>query len=120
MPQCVGPCAKSSAPAAHRQSLRAAARASGKKGNKRKKAGGAKGTNPDNIFVDPDHMKEDAEEEEEETLVQENIDVEVLVDILQGGMRSFTANGVGMAVYQLTQSMRVQRSRAGLGEEKEQ
>ena len=66
---------------------RAAARAFGKKGNKRKKA-----TNPDNIFVDPDHMKEDAEEEEEEPLVQENIDVDVLVDILQGGMRSFTAN----------------------------
>ena len=78
---------------------RAAAKASGKKGSKRKKAGGANGTNAStmmmdayNIFVDPDHMKEDAGEEEEEPLVQENIDVDVLVDILQGGMRSFTAN----------------------------
>ena len=76
---------------------RAAAKASGKKSCKRKKVGGAKGTNAstimdaDNMFVDPDHMKEDAAEEEEEPLVQENIDVEVLVDILQGGMRSFTA-----------------------------
>ena len=78
---------------------RAAAKASSKKSSKRKKVpvGGAKGTNAstimdaDNMFVDPDHMKEDAAEEEEDPLVQENIDVEVLVDILQGGMRSFTA-----------------------------
>ena len=90
---------------------RAAARAFGKKGNKRKKA-----TNPDNIFVDPDHMKEDAEEEEEETLVQENIDVEVLVDILQGGMRSFTANERKMLI---EESKRRKDSEEGGGEDGE-
>ena len=95
---------------------RAAARASGKKGNKRKKAGGAKGTNPDNIFVDPDHMKEDAEEEEEEPLVQENIDVDVLVDILQGGMRSFTANERKMLI---EESKRRKDSEEGGGEDGE-
>lgn len=95
---------------------RAAAKASGKKGNKRKKAGGAKGTNPDNIFVDPDHMKEDAEEEEEEPLVQENIDVEVLVDILQGGMRSFTANDRKMLI---EESKRRKDSEEGGGEDGE-
>ena len=76
---------------------RAAAKASGKKSSKRKKVGGAKRDesttimDADNMFVEPDHMKADAGEEEGEPLVQENIDVEVLVDILQGGMRSFTA-----------------------------
>ena len=90
---------------------RAAARAYGKKVNKRKKA-----TNPDNIFVDPDHMKEDAEEEEEEPLVQENIDVDVLVDILQGGMRSFTANERKMLI---EESKRRKDSEEGGGEDGE-
>lgn len=100
---------------------RAAAKASGKRGSKRKKAGGAKGTNAsttdvDNIFVDPDHMKQDAEEEEEEPLVHENIDVEVLVDILQGGMRSFTANERKMLI---EESKRRKDSEEGGGEDGE-
>ena len=71
------------------------------KNTKRKKGGAKKGIDAaatmmdaDNMFVAPDHIKDGADEdpEEKEPLVQENIDVEVLVDILQGGMNSFSAN----------------------------
>ena len=70
------------------------------KNAKRKKGGAKKATDAaatvmdaDNMFVAPDHVKDGADEdpEEKEPLVQENIDVEVLVDILQGGMSSFSA-----------------------------
>ena len=70
------------------------------KNTKRKKGGTKKATDAaatimdaDNMFVAPDHVKDGADEdpEEKEPLVQENIDVEVLVDILQGGMSSFSA-----------------------------
>ena len=70
------------------------------KNTKRKKGGAKKGIDAaatmmdaDNMFVAPDHIKDGADEdpEEKEPLVQENIDVEVLVDILRGGMSSFSA-----------------------------
>ena len=104
---------------------RAAAKASSKKSNKRKKVGGAKGTNAstimdaDNMFVDPDHMKEDAAEEEEEPLVQENIDVEVLVDILQGGMRSFTAKERKMLIEESKRRKDLDDVGVGEGDEEE-
>ena len=71
------------------------------KNTKRKKGAAKKATDAaatvmdaDNMFVAPDHVKDGADEdpEEKEPLAQENIDVEVLVDILQGGMSSFSAN----------------------------
>ena len=102
---------------------RAAAKASGKKGSKRKKAGGAQGTNAtttaDNIFVDPDHMKADAGEEEEEPLVQENIDVDVLVDILQGGMGSFTAKERKMLIEESKRRKDLDDVGVGEGDEEE-
>ena len=62
----------------------------------------------DNMFVAPDHVKDGADEdpEEKEPLVQENIDVEVLVDILQGGMSSFSAKERKMLIEEGKRRMR--------------
>ena len=78
------------------------------KNAKRKKGGAKKPTDAaeamimdaDNTFVAPDHTKDGADEdpEEKEPPVQENIDVEVLVDILQGGMSSFSVKERKMLV----------------------
>ena len=78
------------------------------KNAKRKKGGAKKPTDAaeamimdaDNMFVAPDHTKDGADEdpEEKEQPVQENIDVEVLVDILQGGMSSFSVKERKMLV----------------------
>ena len=93
---------------------RAVAKASGKKSSKRKKVSMME--EGDNMFVDPDHIKDDAaKEEEEEPLVQENIDLEVLVDMLQGGMRSFAAKERKMLIEQSKRK----EGRAAAAEEEE-
>jgi hypothetical protein len=94
------------------------------KNTKRKKGGAKKATDAatamimdaDNMFVAPDHVK-DGDPEEKEPLVQENIDVEVLVDILQGGMSSFSAKERKMLIEESKHRRRKNEAAAAVEEE---